>query len=141
VPPGDKRKPVADYVRQREDGEYWEEWLQTHRVELNAMTTPEFIQWLDEKMDAAGVGKLIPPDDALSAELETQLAAKVREIVNARILREAGAEAQIAPALAAIPRPDAAALRAGIEDLFEDTPESKWRDHVETTASELTGTE
>jgi hypothetical protein len=43
VPPGDKRKPVADYVQQREDGEYWEEWLQTHRVELNAMTTPEFI--------------------------------------------------------------------------------------------------
>jgi hypothetical protein len=43
---GDKRKPVADYVLEREDlapdGYTWEEWLQTHRVELNAMTTPQF---------------------------------------------------------------------------------------------------
>jgi hypothetical protein len=32
VETGDRRKPVADYVREREDGAYWEEWLQTHRV-------------------------------------------------------------------------------------------------------------
>jgi hypothetical protein len=38
-------KPVADYVR--EQGDNWEDWLQTHRVELNAMTTPQFIEWLD----------------------------------------------------------------------------------------------
>ena len=34
----------------------WEEWLQTHRVELNAMTTPQFIEWLDAKMAAHKVG-------------------------------------------------------------------------------------
>ena len=32
----------------------WEEWLQTHRVELNAMTTPQFIEWLDGKMAEHG---------------------------------------------------------------------------------------
>jgi hypothetical protein len=31
---GDKRKPVAEYVLAYEDGDHWEEWLQTHRVEL-----------------------------------------------------------------------------------------------------------
>ena len=41
-----KRKPVADYVREADDRD-WEEWLQTNRVELNAMTTPQFIAWLD----------------------------------------------------------------------------------------------
>ena len=54
----EKRKPVADYVLKRDrdfpneapGGISWEEWLQTHRIELNAMTTPEFIAWLDAKM-------------------------------------------------------------------------------------------
>src|SRR5262249_28118232 len=47
--PSEKRKPVADYVLEEGDGEEWEEWLQTHRTELNAMTTPQFIDWLDQK--------------------------------------------------------------------------------------------
>ena len=51
-------RPVADYVLEREDtapdGTSWEEWLQTHRIELNAMTTPQFIDWLDGKMADAG---------------------------------------------------------------------------------------
>ena len=38
-----------------------DEWLQTHRVELNAMTTPQFIAWLDRKMAEHGDGKLVPP--------------------------------------------------------------------------------
>ena len=29
---------------------------QTHRVELNAMTTPEFIEWLDGKIAEHGDG-------------------------------------------------------------------------------------
>ena len=45
----DKVRPVADYIRERPDGDYWVEWLQTHRVELNAMTTPQLIAWPDAK--------------------------------------------------------------------------------------------
>jgi hypothetical protein len=137
VQQGEQRKAVADYVLEREDGEDWAEWLQTHRVELNAMTTPEFIEWLDDKMAAHGVGKLIPPHDVIVDELERRLEAKVRDGVIERILREAGAEDQIRAALVAIRRPDAAALQAGIEQLFERQPESEWRDHVETIADAL----
>jgi hypothetical protein len=43
--------------------------LQTHRVELNAMTTPQLIEWLDAKMEAHGDGKLIPPQEVLLDEL------------------------------------------------------------------------
>ncbi len=53
-----QRKPVADYVADYDgdidppdDADDWAEWLQTHRVELNAMTTPQLIAWLDQKMD------------------------------------------------------------------------------------------
>jgi hypothetical protein len=112
VEAGTKRKAVADYVKAREDqapgGSPWEEWLQTHRVELNAMTTPEFIDWLDRKMAEHGSGKLIPPDDVVAAELEARLAAKVRASITERILREAGLEEQVAEALDASP----ASLRA-----------------------------
>ncbi len=59
--PRSASRPVADYVRERDDGDDWEDWLQTHRVELNAMTTPQLIAWLDEKMAEHGDGKLIPP--------------------------------------------------------------------------------
>ncbi len=45
----DRRKAVARYVAVP-DGD-WEEWLQTHRTELNAMTTPQLIEWLDRKME------------------------------------------------------------------------------------------
>ena len=41
-------------------------WLQTHRVELNAMTTPQLIDWLDGKMEP--YEKLVPPDEAITEE-------------------------------------------------------------------------
>jgi hypothetical protein len=95
----------------REDGEYWAEWLQNHRVELNAMTTPEFIEWLNRKMAEQCSGKLIPPDDVLVTELEKRLEAKVRAAVTERILREAKFEGQVATALATIRRPNAVDLK------------------------------
>ena len=48
----DRRKPVANYVLIEDDD--WMEWLQAHRVELNAMTTPQLIEWLDEKIERFG---------------------------------------------------------------------------------------
>jgi len=136
VEAGDRRKPVADYVLAREDGALWAEWLQTHRVELNAMTTPQFITWLDEKM---GTGKLIPPPDVLEAELDTKIEQKVRDAVIERILQEADADAQVAAAIVNIHKPDAIALIEGIEELFEEAPDREWRDHIEELANELAG--
>ena len=64
-----RRYPVGEYVRARTDqtptGETWEGWLQHSRVELNAFTSAQLIDWLDRKMAEHSVGKLIPPDDIL----------------------------------------------------------------------------
>jgi hypothetical protein len=133
----DRRKPVADYVCDREDGKHWEDWLQAHRVELNAMTTPQFIEWLDGKM--ASYAKLIPPTDVLETELEERIEKKVRDAVVERILREANVDAQVADAIAAIESPDSAVLTAGIKQLFAATPDAEWRDHIESVATELAG--
>jgi hypothetical protein len=130
-----QRKPVADYVRARHDRN-WEEWLQTHRIELNAMTTPQFIAWLDAKL-AAHVGKLIPPAEVLAAELDDRLLSKVRDATVERILREAGFEAQVATAIAAIEKPTDTVLATGIESMFRQEPERQWRDHIEAVADQL----
>ena len=63
------RRAVGATVRDRTDrapnGQTWEEWLQHSRIELNAFTSAQLIDWLDRKMSEHGAGKLIPPDDIL----------------------------------------------------------------------------
>ncbi|MET4478834.1 hypothetical protein [Bradyrhizobium sp. F1.13.3] len=125
-----REKAVADYVREREEGEFWVNWLQTNRVELNAMTTPQLIEWLDRKMTQFGGGKLIPPDDVLERELSDQIESRVRAEVTERILREANIEAQVIEAIAAIQTPDGAKLASGIAELFKRQPDAEWRDHI-----------
>jgi hypothetical protein len=101
------------------------------------MTTPEFIVWLDTKMAEHGSGKLIPLDSVIAAELEAQLAAKVRTVLTERILREAGVEHQVAAALGAIKRPKATDLTGGIKQLFEGDPQRQWRDQIDAVTDQL----
>jgi hypothetical protein len=86
----ERRKPVADYVWDHEGD--WANWLQAHRVELNAMTTSQFIEWLNGKM--AAHDKLIPPKHVLEAELAIKIENRVRADITTRILREARLDAQ-----------------------------------------------
>ena len=129
-----QRKPVADYIHEAGGG--WAEWLQTHRVELNEMTTPELIAWLDEKMTDQGDGKLIPPDDVLVRECGARIESKVRAAITARILREADLDGQVAAAVAKMKLPDGERLARDTAKLFKRKPDSEWRDHIEAVASD-----
>jgi hypothetical protein len=108
-------RPVADYVRERDDGAHWENWLQTNRVELNAMTTPQLIEWLDARMANFG-GKLVPPPHVLEQELADRLENKVRTAITERILREAQINTRVAAAVAKIKKPDGATLARDIKN-------------------------
>jgi hypothetical protein len=138
VEEGDKHKPVADYVLEQENGDHWDEWLQTHRVELNAMTTPQFIDWLDRKMEEHGADKLIPPAKVINAELQDRLEQRVRTIVTNRILRAAGFEKQIRNVLKGIKRPTDRSLIDGLKKRFSRSPQQSWRAHVEAIVAKLT---
>ena len=144
-----QRKAVADYIRTHHglneeetpnlnaDGEDisdedWDEWLQTNRVELNAMTTPQLIAWLDQKM--ADHGKLIPPTEVLEQELAVRIESKVRAALTERILREAKLGEQVAAAIAKIKLPDGERLARDTGKLFKRRPDSEWRDHIEAVA-------
>jgi len=127
---GKRNKPVAEYVAPQ-----WRDWLQTNRVELNAMPMPQFLAWLDGKMAKFGNGKLIPPEDVLTEDLDARIEQKIRGAVRERILLEAGFEDQVAATLDTIARPDSGDLIKGIEFLFEEEQERSWRDHIESIAT------
>jgi hypothetical protein len=93
------RRAVGDYVRARTDraptGESWEEWLQHSRIELNAFTSAELIDWLDRKMAEVGAGKVIPPDDILvdgfGERVRERAQQSVAETINKRLDAEVAA--------------------------------------------------
>ena len=58
----------------------WEDWLQSHRVELNAMTTPQFIEWLS-------LDHFLGRNELADVILEARLEAAVRTKITERILR------------------------------------------------------
>jgi len=128
------RRPVAEYVPVR-----CAEWLQTHRIELNAMSSRRFVEWLNEKM-AGYPGKLIPPREVLADHLRDQVEEKVREAVRDRI------EAEIADRIEQETAEGIAAAGPGLEKMITALPAvvrshlgrwpaESWRDAIGTAAA------
>jgi hypothetical protein len=133
----DRRSPVADYVLERRDGRKWVEWLQGNRVELNAMTTPQLLEWLDDKMAEHGGEKLVPPPLVVSAELDDRLTDHLRQVIIDRILSEARIDDQVDEARRAIAVPSADALEEQTDAWLVRNPESHWTDYVDEIARYL----
>lgn len=115
----------------------WADWLQTNRVELNAMTTARFIGWLDSKMESYGNGKLIPPKDVLFDRLKTEALELVSEDVRARILRDAGFPEQVQAEFSTL-LPRLEATRSTLAELVREDltarPETQWSTPLEKLA-------
>jgi DNA topoisomerase VI subunit B len=58
------------------------------RVELNAMTSPQFVEWLEKKLAAAGVAKLVPDDEALVAAYKRAVRLKELERLTSEVKRK-----------------------------------------------------
>jgi hypothetical protein len=127
----------ADYVLERPDGEKWAEWLQTNRVELNEMTTPQFIAWLDGKMEEHDGRKVIPPEPVIASEMAQQLASHVRQAVSERILRDAGVDEQVNRALSEIAAPEPADVAKRVAQYLDEKDDGYWRDYVRRLAAGL----
>lgn len=137
VEASDRSKAVADYVQTRSDGPRWVNWLQTQRVELNEMTTPQLIAWLDGKMQEHGVGKVIPPSAIIVDETERQLAEQVEQRITARVLREARIGAQVSDALALIEVPKPEVLAETVTEWVGGHRDEAWSAGVSELASDL----
>lgn len=131
-PPKNGRRPVAAYVHPDD-----EEWLQTHRVELNAMSSPEFLTWLDDKVRAYGTGKLVPPPDVQRQALTTALEEETREQVREQLLKEHDFEGRVQQALAILtPRTDeiAATIVKHVQDALTEDERQHWKEPIEQVA-------
>ncbi|MDD2495292.1 MAG: hypothetical protein PHE29_08875, partial [Tissierellia bacterium] len=82
------RKGVAKYVRVRYYSGYddvdYDNWLQENRIELNAMTTPQFLEWIEEKIAKYDNGKVIPDRYIMSV----QLTEDTNELIKRKIMNE-----------------------------------------------------
>lgn len=87
------------------------------RVELNAMTSEQFIDWLCAKLDALGVEKYVPDAQALSSAYRRQW--------QQMVVQEAIDRAIVAlPPPAAIPIPDT--IEDAVRDALLITSEVPW---------------
>ena len=70
----------------------WQDWLKHFRVELNAMDTPTFINWLDAKFSQYDIGKVIPHENYLQQEAEQNLESNLKQKIKDEILRNLNIE-------------------------------------------------
>jgi hypothetical protein len=94
------------------------EFLRNRRVELNAMTSRQLVDFIEAKLTAHGVAKLIPDDAALEQQ--------ARRIIKHRLTQQALAKlsARITKQAEAAKLP--VDLRERIADVFKKYPEIPW---------------
>lgn len=132
-----KAVPVASYVSGK-----WKQWLQQNRVELNAMSTPAFLAWLDQRMAEFDNGKLVPPAPVLRANLEHETRDRVSDKIRERILRQQRFEEQAESefqALLPVLQQSAVTLPEHVTQVLADQPQDSWRDPVRKLAADLAG--
>jgi hypothetical protein len=78
-----KYQAVATYVPHAD-----EQWLQKNRIELDAMSSPQFLEWLESKFAASP--KLVPPVEVMRRQLEGDVRRGLGEKITAQVLEEAG---------------------------------------------------
>ena len=84
-------KEEAKFLRSDGRQKYWE----GRRVELNAMTSKQLIDWLEKKLQEHGVKKVVPDEDVLKkAYVSAYKAAKIRKEVQ-KIVSQFDEEIQI----------------------------------------------
>lgn len=134
----DRQLPVAEYVPRR-----WKDWLQTQRVELNAMTSPEFIRWLNSKF-AEHADKVVPPAAVLREELDGRTRRELERLLAAEILAAGGFAERVETAMV-LAREKAKALNLEkiVRDGLNQAPEQRWDapllSTAEVVAADVTG--
>jgi hypothetical protein len=140
-----RKLPVAKYVQDYRggrppEGGGWERWLQGKRVELNAMTSPQFIRWLDAKMKPYTTGKVLPPAKVLTEALWEEAEQVVRCQVMAEILDAGGFEGKVDRMMAKQEQRLAGLDVAGLVGQRLEGTEYIWRQPLREIAAEAVDT-
>ena len=98
------------------------------RVELNAMTSRQFLDWLEGKLEEHGAGKVVPPLEMLESKARSAIALRLVSDRVAEIEDAARREA------AAAELPDDLAERVG--RVLDECPDLAWEDAVARVVAE-----
>ena len=135
-----RRAQVANYIRERDvqnrlngnpnNEPNWENWLQDNRVELNAMTSPQRVAWVERKFAEYNVSKVVPSEDITRAELVGYINATIASQVEEEALRskQRWMEKEIAKRIAKIEIPTDIAAR--ITNYLDSHRSERWRDAI-----------
>ncbi|AZK47849.1 hypothetical protein [Paenibacillus lentus] len=131
---GNRHRSTASYINYE-----WEEWLQENRVELNAMTTPQFIHWLESKMEEYGHKKVIPNDAVLQRKLQDEAKEILRQRLVQKLLVEAGFEQQFEVAIDELSEAvnEHSELRIEVEQALIERQDRHWTDPVQNRAEDI----
>jgi hypothetical protein len=133
-----KRVPVAEYIPDVD-----KEWLQENRIELNAMTTPQFIGWLTDKVSRYFqskqlMPKVVPPAEVLSERLEEATRVAIEQRIVEDVLKEANIPGRVQAQLVKAKRQLKAAakrLANSLPNRLKTTPAAHWTDIVKSEAA------
>jgi hypothetical protein len=142
-----QRVPVAKYItdmwesREGKDGYQWGQWLQENRIELNSMTSPQFVAWLEEKFEAIEAKKIVPPNAVLAKTLRKQAEQQVRSQVAARLLAAGDFEGAVSRRMSTL---DDQLDRYSDADAYvrkelDENPRQRWSEPVEKLAASIVG--
>lgn len=135
-----KPLPVATYV-QKHDYHYdtrWKQWLQGNRIELNAMTSPQFLDWLDKAIAPYSTGKVIPPEAVLIEHLHDQTENLARQQITAQILEANGFEGRVKEFMNhAQSRLNKIQIEEEIQKRFKKDPNQRWDNPIALLAKEI----
>ncbi len=132
----DRDVSVANYVPKN-----WAQWLQKNRVELNAMSTPVFIDWLDAKFEQYAPGKVIPPTPIMGQYLDEHVREAVQAAETERILEEAGLDDAVEETMEALEPQlsiERGKLNSTVQDGLKQTPVENWKDPIKRLVRDLT---
>lgn len=118
---GATEEEIAFLVERVGYGQWWGK-----RVELNAMTTGQFIDWLEGKLEAAGVEKVVPSGEVLRDAYRRAHALHEMQGVLDAIDHEAET----------IDAPDAERLEARVREIITENPALSWDRAVWIAAGE-----
>jgi hypothetical protein len=108
-------------------------------VELNAFTTPQFIEWLDAKKSAFSA-KVIPPADVLKDSLMENVRQRLRKSITDQVLSEARVEDRVNEELSRLAGPmtrTITKLPKLVATSLNDDPQQHWKAVVRELAERV----
>ncbi|WP_298199934.1 hypothetical protein [Desulfosporosinus sp.] len=109
-------------------------------MELNAMSTPQFLAWLEGEIQLHDKGKVIPPERILQDRLDQSLRDKLGQKITAELLAQQHYEDQVAEAVRQVKErcsDSQARLAETVPEELGQEPVRHWKDVVEAVSEEM----